>query len=64
MKKIRILFNGNFEIHNKAYALCANDVIEVSDEDADRLIVVLCAELLGNPPAEKPKKAVVKEEAE
>ena len=54
--KIRFLFSGNFEVNNKVNAYLKDDIIEVSEEDADRLIVGLCAELATTTLVEKPKK--------
>ncbi len=44
MKKIRFLFDGNFEIAGRDRHYRRGDTEEVDDADAERLIVGLCAE--------------------
>jgi hypothetical protein len=48
MKKIRFLFDGNFEVQGRDRHFTEGQVEEVSDADAKRLIEGLCAEEIPN----------------
>lgn len=54
-KKIRFLFEGNFEIARRDYHFAEGDEIEADDADATRLITGLCAEEVNAEPKPKAK---------
>lgn len=44
MKKIVILFDGNFEVSGQVFHYRQGDVLEVPEADAERLVAGKCAE--------------------
>lgn len=56
MKKIRFLFEGNFEVGRRDRHYLEGEIVEADDADADRLIIGLCAEEVTDKPKRKQKE--------
>ena len=51
MKKIEILFTGNFDIEGQPRHCVKGDVIEVNEQDAARMVADKCAKYYEKPKA-------------